>query len=178
MRVLLSLSVLVVLVGGCSQTGDPETSRSGTPELPTGISESGETDAEPGRLAAPPTSAASERAILTRSMPEAVRGQWRENDLARAPLTEDCNQTSQSNKNFGKVLSINADGYTLFEDGGQIIDVHSRTDTMIDATFDTTYADTPTRARRNFTLQPSGSLVVHDDEEDWRHQVTEYVRCP
>lgn len=178
MRLLLSFSVFVVLVGGCSQTGDAEKSPSGTPELPTAISASAEPDAGSGRVDDPPPSATSDRSTSTMSMPNPVRGQWRQNDLARSPSTEDCNQTSQSNQNFGKVLSINADGYSLFEDGGRIVEVHSRTDTTIDATFDTTYADTPTRSRKDFTLQPSGFLVVRDNEKAERPQVTEYVRCP
>ncbi len=110
-------------------------------------------------------------------MPQAVRGQWRENDLGRVPTSEDCNQTSQSNRNFGKVLTINAGGYSAFEDWGRIIEVHNQTGNMIDATFDTTYADTRTSARKDFALQPDGSLTVNNDDGDGRLDVTEYLRC-
>lgn len=112
------------------------------------------------------------------TMPEAVRGQWRENDLGRDPTREDCDQTSQSNNNFGKVLTINARGYSLFEDGGRIIEIYSRTDDSIDATFDTTYADTPTQARRSFALQSQGRLAVKDVQGDGRLDASEYLRCP
>ena len=115
---------------------------------------------------------------VAQTMPRAVRGQWRENDLGRDPTREDCNQTSSTNRNFGKVLTVRADGYSLFESGGRIIEVHNRTDAMIDATFDTTYADTPTTARKDFALQPGGSLAVNDDDGDGRLSVTEYLRCP
>lgn len=110
-------------------------------------------------------------------MPEALRGQWRKNDLGRDPTPEDCDQTSQSNTNFGKVLTVTARGYSLFEDGGRIIDVHRRSDRTILATFDTTYADTPTRARRSFALGPQGALTVRDDPDTGRSDVTEYLRC-
>ena len=111
------------------------------------------------------------------TMPTALRGQWREDDLGRAPTAEDCNQTSQTNRNFGKVLSVRDDGYGLFETGGRIMEVHNRTDSMIDATFDTTYADEPTQARRDFALQPDGTLAVNDDDGDGRMTVTQYRPC-
>ena len=42
------------------------------------------------------------------TMPVSLRGQWREDDLAREPTQEDCNQTSDTNRNFGKVLTVRA----------------------------------------------------------------------
>ncbi len=115
---------------------------------------------------------------LAATMPQTLRGQWREDDLGRAPRAEDCNQTSQSNRNFGKVLTVRADGYSLFESGGRIMTVHQRTDTMVDATFDTTYADTPTSARQDFAIQADGTLAVNDDDGDGTPSVTQYRPCP
>lgn len=136
-------------------------------------------DGGTGGGTAPPSEAAERpTTAISPTMPAAIRGQWREDDLGRAPTLEDCDQTSSSNRNFGKVLTVRADGYSLFEDGGRIIEVHNRTDTMIDATFDTTYADTPTSARRDFALQPGGSLAVNDDNGDGSLAVTQYRRCP
>ena len=106
----------------------------------------------------------------------ALHGVWRQADLGGALTAEDCNQTSASNKNFGKVITVRPDGYTLFEDGGRIIEVHNRTDETIDATFDTTYADTPTKARRNFVMQPDGTLVVTD--LGGTSPTVEYRPCP
>ena len=112
------------------------------------------------------------------TIPESLRGQWREDDLGRAPTAEDCRQTSQTNRNFGKVLTVRADGYSLFESGGRIIEVHNRTDSMIDATFDTNYADTSTTARKDLALQPGGTLAVNNDDGDGIMDVVQYRRCP
>ncbi len=125
---------------------------------------------------ATPLSGAGE-AIRT-TMPNRLRGEWRADDLGRAPTREDCNQTSGSNRNFGKVLTISSNGFSLFEQGGRIVDIHTRTDSMIDATFDTTYADTPTTARMDFALQPGGTLAVNDDDGDGTPSVTQYRPCP
>lgn len=115
---------------------------------------------------------------LTATIPQAVRGEWREDDLGRAPTTEDCNQTSQSNRNFGKVLTVRADGYSLFEESGEITEVHNRTDTMIDATFDVTVGPGTSQARKDIALQPGGSLAVNHDDGDGRLDVVQYRRCP
>lgn len=112
------------------------------------------------------------------TIPKPLRGQWREDDLGRAPIAEDCQQTSQTNRNFGKILTVRADGYSLFESGGRIIEVHNRTGSMIDATFDTTYADTPTTARKDLALQPGGTLAVNNDDGDGVMDVVQYRRCP
>lgn len=178
MRLPIGLSIIVFLSSGCSPLQDQEASPSDSHQSMAEISILGKTDEETGRAGHGPAVDSTRRADLTQSMPVAFRGHWRENDLSRDPTHEDCNQTSQSNRNFGKVLTINAEGYSLFEDGGRIIDVHGRSEHMIDATFDTTYADTPTRARKDFALRSDGSLAVNRDDEDGRPDVTEYLRCP
>lgn len=178
MRVALSLSMIALLVGGCSPTDEQDRATSDTAPMGTGASTTVGSDGEMRRAAPTPAPISSEPTASPGTMPEVVRGQWRESDLGRDPTREDCDQTSQSNSNFGKVLTVNAGGYSLFEDGGRIIDVHSRTDNSIDATFDTTYADTPTRARRSLALQPTGALAVNDNYGDGRSDLTEYLRCP
>ncbi|GMN13880.1 hypothetical protein [Altererythrobacter sp. MTPC7] len=135
-----------------------------------------EPDGGIGDGAPPIRTAGSESAEDT--MPASLRGQWRENDLSRTPTAKDCEQTSDTNRNFGKVLTVRNDGYTLFEQGGRLMEVHNRTDTMIDATFDTTYADTPTQARKDFALQPGGTLAINHDDGDGILNVTEYLPCP
>ncbi|MDQ3077234.1 MAG: hypothetical protein M3Q83_00150 [Pseudomonadota bacterium] len=122
-----------------------------------------------------PTTPATDLAL---SMPRNLRGAWRADDLERAPTDEDCNQTSSSNRNFGKVLTIRQDGYSLFEEGGRLITVHALSDDMIEATFDTTYADTPTRARLAFKILPGGRLSVTDKDASGRTAATAYRRCP
>ncbi len=111
-------------------------------------------------------------------MPASLRGEWREDDLGRTPTLENCDQTSSTNGNFGKVLTVRPEGYNLFESAGTIMQMHDRSRTMIDATFDTTYADTSTQARREFALRSDGTLLVNDDDGDGRLSVTQYVRCP
>ncbi|MXO87011.1 hypothetical protein GRI38_13335 [Altererythrobacter aurantiacus] len=124
-----------------------------------------------------PTDTQAEAEEFAQTMPNAIRGTWREDNLGRAPTAEDCNQTSTTNRNFGKVLTIREDGYSLFETGGDIIEVHNRTDEMIDATFNTSYGDRPSRARKDFALQPGGTLAVNNDDGDGRLSVTQYRRC-
>lgn len=175
MRVVLTLSMIALVASSCSPTGEQDPAAADTTPKVAETATPAEPSGEANR--AVPASTATERTASTSTMPEAVRGQWRANDLGRDPTREDCNQTSQSSSNFGKVLTVDAGGYSLFEDGGRIIDVHRRTDKMIDATFDTTYADTPTRARKDFALQPNGSLAVNNDDGNGRPAVTEYLRC-
>ena len=114
---------------------------------------------------------------MAATMPTSLRGEWREDDLGRTPTLEDCNQTSPTNRNFGKVLTVRPEGYNLFESAGIIMQIHDRSRNMIDATFDTTYADISTQARREFALRSNGTLLVNDDA-DGRLSVTRYVRCP
>lgn len=176
MRLTLGLSMISV-VTGCSPAGEQDPTAASTgpmaAETLTTVGERNKTR----RAVSAPAATSTERTAFASTMPEVMRGQWRENDLGRYPTREDCNQTSQSNSNFGKVLTVSARGYSVFENGGRIIDVHSRTDNMIDATFDTTYADTPTRARENFALQSNGSLAVNSDDGDGQLDVIEYMRC-
>ena len=177
MRLTLSLSMMISVVTGCSPAGEQDPTAAGTAPMAAETSTTVEASRETRRAVPSPAATSTERTAFASTMPEAVRGQWRENDLGRDPTREDCNQTSQSNSNFGKVLTVDAGGYSVFEDGGRIIDVHNRTDDMIDATFDTTYADTPTRARKDFALQSNGSLAVNNDDEDGRAKSIEYLRC-
>ena len=117
-------------------------------------------------------------ADLPLRMPLLLRGAWRADDLDRAPTGDDCNQTAASNRNFGKVLTIREDGYNLFEDGGRLITVHARSNDMIDATFDTTYADTPTQARIAFTAGPADRLKLTGKDASAQVSARAYRRCP
>ena len=167
MRTLASVLALCTAVAGCSPDPAASTDPSAQVAAPAVETDVG----AQARIAAQ-----DEIQTFPKTMPEALYGDWREDDLKRAPTVEDCNQTAISNNNFGKVMTIRADGYSLFEDGGRIIEVHNRTGETIDATFDTTYADTPTKARRNFVMQQDGSLVVTD--LDGASPTVEYRPCP
>lgn len=176
MRPIFHLSILALTVCGCSPTAVEE--RKVVEPTPPQAQAPAKSAPEPGAPKAAPSPSPIIPAAVEKTMPQAMRGQWRVNDLRRAPTAEDCNQTSQTNQNFGKVLNITANGYSVFEEGGRPIEVHARSENRIDATFDTTYADTPTRARRNFALQSGGALAVNDEGDDGRSKVTQYRRCP
>ena len=135
-----------------------------------------EPDGGIGDGATPLAEPTDERA--SRTMPAALRGQWREDDLGRDPTEEDCDQTSSTNQNFGKVLTVRADGYSLFEEGGEIAEVHNRSDRMIDATFAVPTPNGTTPRRKDFALQSDDTLAVNDDDGDGRMSVTQYRPCP
>ncbi|MGB3797977.1 MAG: hypothetical protein WA957_16960, partial [Alteraurantiacibacter sp.] len=117
-------------------------------------------------------------AQLEQTMPQTLRGSWRKDDLGRAPDSDDCDIYRPVNQSWERVITVREGGYSHFETGGRIMEVHNRTTTMIDATFDTTYADTPTSARKDFALQADGTLAVNDDNGDGRMEVSTYLRCP
>ena len=135
-------------------------------------SEGGGAPAPAGNTATPPAP------DLAFNMPQSLRGSWRVDDLDRAPTNEDCNQTSSSNRNIVKVLTIRKDGYVLFEEGGRLTTLHARSNNMIDATFDTTYADTPTQARVAFMVLPGGRMSVTDKDGSGQMVAAAYRRCP
>ena len=127
-----------------------------------------------------PTPWASEaaNAPLARTMPSEMRGVWHKDDLGRAPTAQDCDPSLRGTIDWDRLMTVRGEGYSYFETGGRIMEVHARTDRMIDATFDTTYADTPTSERRDFALQPGGMLAVNADNGDGGKETTRYIRCP
>ena len=112
------------------------------------------------------------------AMPPAMMGRWHINNLGRAPKAADCDPERDATRDYDRLITVREGGYGYFETGGRIADVHNRSDRMIDATFDTTYADTPTSERRVFALQPDGSLAVKTVGGDGVMNVTQYFRCP
>lgn len=111
------------------------------------------------------------------TMPAAMHGRWHQDDLGRAPTAADCDPARDATRDYDRLITVREGGYSYFETGGRIMEVHDRTDRMIDATFDTTYADTPTQARKDFALQADGSLVVQGDSGE-ESEPTRYQRCP
>lgn len=182
---LLALASIVLTMTACAPetapTGDnsavADRSGAGRPNEALDAAPSG-----PGRTAAPATPVITPAApapgeSLALGMPVALRGRWRVDDLGREPTGDDCNQTSTDNRNFGKVLTIRDNGYSLFEEGGRLIRVYARSDQTIDARFDTTYADTPTEARFAFVLRPGGRLGVTDKGGGGQMIKAAYRRC-
>ena len=115
---------------------------------------------------------------FARTMPQGLRGDWHKDDLGRAPTKEDCDPRLRGTIDWDRLITVRDNGYSYFETGGRIMEVHNRTDTMIDATFDTTYADDPTSERRDFILQPDGTMAINNDDGDGILDVTQYRRCP
>ena len=176
MRALLPGNCLLWwMLAACSQPSDP-------PEAPGAPASSDPIPVEPdggmGDGAPPLPEPTPDAANAPRTMPERLRRSWREDDLGRAPTPADCDQTARTNRNFGRVLTIREDGYSLFEQGGRIIEVDRRSETMIAGTFDTTYADMPTTARTAITFRNDGSLLFVTDEGGDDRIVRRYLPCP
>ena len=114
---------------------------------------------------------------FAQTMPTAMRGRWHVDELGRAPTEQDCDPFADGTRDHDRLITVREGGYSYFETGGRLVEVHRRTDNMIDTTFDTTYADTPTSARLEFTLQANGSLAVQGGGSD-ATDVAEYLRCP
>lgn len=128
--------------------------------------------------ASTPAQAETTQATLASTMPEAMFGQWHIDDLGRAPTAEDCDPMKDGMRDYDRLITVRDEGYSYFETGGRITEVHARTDSMIDATFDTTYADTPTSERRDFALQQGGTLAVNRETEEGVMKAFQYRRCP
>lgn len=111
------------------------------------------------------------------TMPTAMLGRWHQDNLSRAPTAVDCYPERDATRDYDRLITVRETGYSYFETGGRIMEVHDRSDRMIVATFDTTYADTPTQTRKDFALQANGSLVVLSDSVEGS-ETTRYQRCP
>ena len=118
------------------------------------------------------------RQDFARTMPSGMRGDWHKDDLGRALQAQDCDPRLRGTIDWDRLITVTDTGYSYFETGGRITTVHDRSDTLIDATFDTTYADDPTSERRDFTLRPDGTMQVNAPAGDGRMATTRYIRCP
>ncbi|NVD45548.1 hypothetical protein [Qipengyuania atrilutea] len=127
---------------------------------------------------APPIAASTASASFAKTMPVRLRGDWHKDDLGRVPEAEDCDPRLRGTIDWDRLVTVDEGGYSYFETGGRITDVHGRTDTMIDAAFDTTYADTPTSTRRNLTLQSDGTMTVREEDGNGQPTIKKYIRCP
>ncbi len=152
---------------------------------PTEVSSAETAPAKP-MTAEPPKETSAKR--LEKNHPEAMRGTWRrvsdeeeaqalEND--QELLVERCLRTATPN--FGRVVEIREDGFTVFEEGGRLLEVHERSEDSLRATYDTTYADTPAQAQYVFVLKNDGSRLVSTLKEgsgSMGSGDTLHVRCP
>ena len=166
---LLIAAACGVLVASCAnESGEPNPAETMIPVEPDGGIGDG----------APPIPSPASSQSLAKTMPVQLRGDWHKDDLGHAPTAQDCDPRLRGTIDWDRLITVNEGGYSYFETGGRIMEVHARTDTMIDATFDTTYADTPTSARQDFALQNDGTMAVNEDDGDGQMTVKEYIRCP
>jgi len=166
-------AIACVALAACSQSSEPSPATV-TPS-PTAIPV--EPDSGNGS-GAPPIPGTTVARQTIRTMPARLRGDWHKDDLGRAPTAEDCDRRLRGSIDWDRLITVDENGFSYFETGGRIMEVHNRTEAMIDATFDTTYADTPTQARMDFALQNDGTMAVNDDDGDGRMSVKQYIRCP
>lgn len=113
---------------------------------------------------------------LSPTMPAGIRGKWRRSTDASVTLAECVDSAST---NMGLLLTIRSDGFSRFEDGGRLIRVHERDSNRIRATFDTTYADTPTQGEFLFEAQAAGQTLIERQYGDGAQLgILRYRRCP
>ena len=175
MRNVLIASCVAVALAGCTLSAD----QPGEDEAATEDgSEATASDAMGDATSNSTTGDRPSSENFAQTMPARLRGDWHKDDLGRAPTAKDCDPRLRGTIDWDRLITVGDGGYSYFETGGRILEVHNRTDTMIDATFDTTYADTPTSERRDFALQPDGTMAVNKDDGDGVMDVTQYIRCP
>lgn len=155
-------------VASTEVTGGSATSKSETGEQADGLDSFPPT---PTSTAVTPNSPA-----LSLTMPEGVRGKWRRSTGSSVTAAQ-C--VDSANDNMGKILTIRADGFSRFEDGGRLIRVQERDSSRIRATFDTTYADTPTQGEFVFDAQDNGQTLIERQYGDGAQPgPIRYRRCP
>lgn len=141
--------------------------------------------AEPGEQAggldSPPSTPSSTAVTrdsppLSLTMPAGIRGKWRRSTEASVTPAECVDSASA---NMGLILTIRSDGFSRFEEGGRLIRVHERGSSQIRATFDTTYADTPTQGEFVFEAQDNGQTLIERQYGDGAQPgILRYRRCP
>ncbi len=141
--------------------------------------------AAPGAKASGPASSPSTPSItevtrdsppLSLTMPAKMQGKWRRSTEASVTPAQCVDSAS---RNMGLILMIRPDGFSRFEDGGRLIRVHQRGPNRIRATFDTTYADTPTQGEFVFEAQDNGQTLIERQYGDGGQPgILRYRRCP
>lgn len=113
---------------------------------------------------------------LSLTIPTALQGKWRRSTETSVTSAQ-CVETA--NGNMGLVLTIRPDGFSRFEEGGRLIRVHERESDRLRATFDTTYADTPTQGEFVFETQDNGQTLIERQYGDGAQPgILRYRRCP
>lgn len=169
MKSVFSLGVSgLLLLSAC--TDNPNTGVE--PEIDTTSSPD---DAPETQTAGIPAPAVTPAPAAEASFPLALRGKWREAE-GPAPTAAQCD--GNANPNMGKVMEVGDTRFSIFENGGTIIEVRSRHDGELRAVFDTTYADTPTSADLTFAVDPVARTLTVKDNGPGSHPAIIYKRCP
>ena len=146
------------------------------PAVSKAVSGAKATDLASSSPIAASTAVARNSPLLSLTMPAGIRGKWRR--LTEASVTR-AQCVDSASPNMGLILTIRPDGFSRFEDGGRLIRVHERDSQRIRATFDTTYADTPTQGEFVFEGQDNGqTLIERQYGDDAQPRILRYRRCP
>ncbi|WP_370177583.1 hypothetical protein [Alteriqipengyuania sp.] len=180
MRIAAFAATAALAMTACAEAPEPEATPDGTgTEKPMPV----EPDGGIGDGAGPPDAPSmpehaddiEEPSAFARTFPTAIRGKWRE--TGGAPVTaEQCD--NYKSENMGKVLHIRADSYSYFETGGRFMTVSDRSEGHIRGVFDTTYADTPSRAELAFRVDPVAKTLTVQNFDAGEQGRTLYRRCP
>ncbi|MEL6893342.1 MAG: LppP/LprE family lipoprotein [Actinomycetota bacterium] len=146
----------------------PSETTSSTPPMTAPAPEPTPSDGDTTSVAPP-----ADEAPLDVSFPESMLGAWRVSDSAEVSAQE-CDQSVI--ENAGNVIVINDDGFSLFESGGGLVKVLGRTDTRIEATVETAYADEVEQSRMAFELVDDGTAILVDGLSSV--EPIRYVQCP
>ena len=149
-------------------TVEPATSKAVSGAKATGLASSQSTPSI--------TAATRDSPPLSLTMPAGIQGKWRRKTEASVTPAQCVDSASP---NMGLILTIRPDGFSRFEDGGRLIRVHERDSRRIRATFDTTYADTPTQGEFVFEAQDNGQTLIERQYGDGAQPgILRYRRCP
>lgn len=115
-------------------------------------------------------------ARLSLTMPAEIQGKWRRSTGASVTRAQCVDAVSP---NMGLILTIRPDGFSRFEEGGRLTRILERGPNRIRATFDTTYADTPTQGEFEFETQDNGQTLIERQFGDGAQPgILRYRRCP
>ena len=107
------------------------------------------------------------------SFPVALRGEWRETD-GPVPTTAQCDRSDYGNA--GRILSVEAERFGYFEQGGRLLQVKERSAGRLRAVFDTSYAE-PDRDELVFVVDPVARTLTVTDMARGPASRT-FKRCP
>lgn len=111
---------------------------------------------------------------LAASFPVAIRGEWRETD-GPAPTSAQCDRGDYGNA--GRVLTVEAQRFSYFEEGGRLLEVKERSAGHLRAIFDTSYAE-PRQDDLAFDVDPVARTLTVIEVARGSSSRRVFRRCP